>query len=49
MIVATDDSDVLTELLMDRLLKGAIVLVALVVLVIVLTVVYRRTGPKDPP
>ncbi|WP_192809243.1 hypothetical protein [Actinomadura montaniterrae] len=49
MIVASGDADVLTELLLDRLLKGAIVLAALIVLVAVLTVVYRKAGPKDPP
>lgn len=49
MVVATGDGELLTELLLDRLLKGAIVLVALVVPVVVLTIAYRRTGPKDPP
>ncbi|GGT99905.1 hypothetical protein GCM10010177_68850 [Actinomadura citrea] len=36
------------DLLVDRLIKGGIVLAALVVVVVALTIVYRRTGPKDP-
>jgi len=48
-IVAAGDGDVVTEILMDRLEKGAIVLAALIVLVVVLTIVYRKAGPKDPP
>jgi hypothetical protein len=39
MIAATGDADLITEILMDRLLKGAIVPAALIVLVVVLTVV----------
>ncbi|MES9609902.1 hypothetical protein [Actinomadura sp. NPDC000929] len=46
---AAGDGDVVVELLADRLIKGGIVLAALVVVVVALTIVYRRTGPKGPP
>ncbi|MCO5974500.1 hypothetical protein [Actinoallomurus soli] len=43
--VAEGDGDrVLHELAMDYLIKGAIVIVALVVLCLVLVIVYRRVG-----
>ncbi|NYE15342.1 hypothetical protein [Actinomadura citrea] len=48
MTLAADDGDVVIDLLVDRLIKGGIVLAALVVVVVALTIVYRRTGPKDP-
>lgn len=46
---AAGDGGVVVELLADRLIKGGIVLAALVVVVVALAIVYRRTGPKDPP
>jgi hypothetical protein len=46
--LAADDGDVVIDLLVDRLIKGGIVLAALIVVVVALTIVYRRTGPKDP-
>ncbi|MES9543705.1 MULTISPECIES: hypothetical protein [unclassified Actinomadura] len=49
MTPAADDADVVIGLLVDRLIKGGIVVAALVVVVVALTVVYRRTGPKDRP
>ncbi|MEU4824572.1 hypothetical protein ACLQ2P_16900 [Actinomadura citrea] len=48
MTLAADDGDVIIDLLVDRLIKGGIVLAALIVVVVALTIVYRRTGPKDP-
>ncbi|GAA0364490.1 hypothetical protein NE235_16105 [Actinoallomurus spadix] len=43
--VADGDGDrVLHELAMDYLIKGVIVIVALVVLCLVLVIVYRRVG-----
>ncbi|MGI5208618.1 hypothetical protein ACQEU6_44500 [Spirillospora sp. CA-108201] len=48
MTLAADEGDVLIDLLLDRLIKGGIVLAALIVVVVALVIVYRRTGPKDP-
>ncbi|GAA4613746.1 hypothetical protein GCM10023195_59700 [Actinoallomurus liliacearum] len=43
--VADGDGDrILRELAMDYLIKGMIVLVALIVLVVVLTIIYRKVG-----
>jgi hypothetical protein len=39
-----DGDRILRELAMDYLLKGVIVVTALIVLVVVLTVIYRKVG-----
>ncbi|MFC6885113.1 MULTISPECIES: hypothetical protein [Actinomadura] len=46
-VLAGGDSDILGELLMDRLIKFGIVVVALVVLVVALAIVYRKVGNGD--
>lgn len=46
-VLADDDSDLIRELLMDRLIKFGIVVVALVVLVVALAIVYRKVGNGD--
>ena len=44
---AADDGDqVLHELMTDLLIKGAIVVVALIVLVVALTIIYRKVGRR---
>ncbi|MGW1891562.1 hypothetical protein ACWCP6_15080 [Streptomyces sp. NPDC002004] len=42
-------SDLLQHLLLDRALKAAVVLVALVVLALGMRLIWRRTGRPRPP
>lgn len=45
--LAADSSDLLHHLLLDRAIKAAIVLAALVVLALAMTLIWRHTGRTD--
>ncbi|MBO8194817.1 hypothetical protein ITI46_24630 [Streptomyces oryzae] len=45
--LSAESSGLLYHLLLDRAIKGGIVLVALVLLVVGMVVIWRRTGPGD--